>query len=338
MTTVLIGHDHTLAQLDRTAMLGTPAHGYLFVGPEGVGKKTAAVCFASRLNCPIPADDPHGACPVCRRIASGKHPDVIVERPERNRIRVDRIREIREFFRYAPVEGRYRVAIIDDAHLMNHQAQNALLKTLEEPPPGRMLILVSAKPSLLLATVRSRCRKIRFGPVPPGPLEALLCRDTGLSGDMARNVAVLAGGSVGRALELAKSDHSDAGHGLDTFLSDPGAKGLKGILELSAALTGNRQSAVEAVDIAIGLVGDALLDRGAYGDCVPEDPAVDEDGHRSMLRSRRLLAVYDELVRAANLLTADTNINPSLVMDVTLLRIARILGGQSLGIPHPGRT
>ena len=160
--------------LERTAKEGRPAHAYLFTGREGVGKRMAAFRFASMLNCPDPQADPDGTCHVCRRISSETHPDFIIERPEKGMIRIERVRLLQNSFKFAPAEARFRIAVIDDAHLMNRSAQNALLKTLEEPPPARVIVLVTSKPFLLLSTVRSRCRRVRFGPIPLETLCAIL--------------------------------------------------------------------------------------------------------------------------------------------------------------------
>ena len=330
----LLGHEAVMEFLERTATQGRPAHAYLFSGREGIGKKTAAVAFACFLNCPEPGHDPDHSCPVCRRINSGNHPDVIVEEPERGMIRIEQIRGLQNFFRFAPVEGRYRVIVINDAHLMNRQAQNALLKTLEEPPPGRILILVSAKPSLLLPTVRSRCRGVRFGPIPASKLAGLLEQKRGLDTDKASTLAAISGGSVAKALEIEKSDYLDLSRQVISILAEPGKSGIKGLLQVSKEISRNRKTAADALDIASGWVRDLLVQR------ILSDPS--QAIHRDFLdmtisraqhhSTRTLLAVYHELMKATDMVQADTNINCNMVIDVALLKITRLLAGPTLGI------
>ena len=222
----LIGHENVLALLKRTVEGGRPSHAYLFVGREGVGKKLVAIRFASMLNCLANEVDPACDCRICRRVREGKHPDVIIEQPEKGMIRIDRVRNIQKIFRYPPIEGRFRVVVIDDAHTMNRQAQNALLKTLEEPPPGRVLILVTAKPALLLSTVRSRCRKIPFGSLPMEPLIALIQQQIDLPIDQTRTLVVLAGGSAGKAFELADSRYLEIREEVLSILTEPDRKSV----------------------------------------------------------------------------------------------------------------
>ncbi len=323
-----------MAFLERTATQGRPAHAYLFSGREGIGKKAAAVTFACSLNCPDPGHDQDRSCAVCRRIRSGNHPDFIVEQPEKGMIRIERIRGLQSFFRYAPVEGRYRVIIFDDAHLMNRQAQNALLKTLEEPPPRRILILVSAKPSLLLPTVRSRCRDVRFGPIPAPQLASLLEQKRGLPPEKAAALAAMACGSMARALEIEKSNYLDLCRQVISILAEPGKHGIRGLLEVSKEISRNRKTAVDAIEIACTWVRDLLVQR-----VLPDSSQMT---HRDFLditaskaqhhSTRTLLAVYHELMRASNMIQADTNINPNMVIDVVLLNITRMLAGPTLGI------
>jgi DNA polymerase III subunit delta' len=336
----LIGHEHIQDLLKRTVAGGRPSHAYLFAGREGVGKRLVAIRFASMLNCSSQKVDPECDCRMCRRIRDGKSPDVLVERPERGMIRIDRVRNLQRFFRYPPIESRFRVVVIDDAHTMNHQAQNALLKILEEPPPGRTLILVSSKPALLLSTVRSRCRKIVFGPLPLGPLTDMVSRQTGFSTDKSRVPASLAGGSAGKALELAGSKYMELREDMLSMLTHPGKRGVRGLLDLSVRISADREKASEAIEIATTLVRDMLVMQSG-GDA---STAVNSDSLDIIASSAQhytqddLFAVYEELANAAELVDSDIHVNRNLVMDVALLKITRILAGPSYGITAGGIT
>jgi DNA polymerase-3 subunit delta' len=155
--------------------------------------------------------DACGACAACRRIERGLHPDVIVVEPgETGSIKIDQVRDVIEQVGYRPFEGARRVVIIDEADAMMVAAQNALLKTLEEPPPSSLFLLVSSMSDALLATVRSRCSRLRFGPLSPAEVAEVLIRDHGYRTGDAHAAAALAGGSVGSALSAGAADVADA--------------------------------------------------------------------------------------------------------------------------------
>ncbi|MDQ7784480.1 MAG: DNA polymerase III subunit delta' [Desulfomonilaceae bacterium] len=338
---ILIGHERVISLLDRAVHEGRPAHAYLFTGREGIGKKQAAIRFACRLNCPDPDSDPDGTCPVCRRIVGGNHPDVTIEVPERGIIRIDRIRSLQSHFRYAPIEGRFKVTVIDDAHTMNAAAQNALLKTLEEPPAGRILILVTSKPYVLLPTVRSRCRRIRFAPLSAGEVTGILEKSRGMSAEEAEMSASVSGGSVSRALEMDEAGFPDLRNQVLSVLTDPGAVGITGLVEMSATLSSDKKRAADAVDIAATWVRDQIVGmvRGHDGPSNPNGDCQDRASSSAPSRfsARELMRVYDELLKASELIDADINVNRNLVFDVMLLRIARIMAGPTFGVTRHDR-
>ena len=321
-----LGHEHILSLLRQTVAEGRPAHAYLFSGPEGIGKKLVAVRFAAMLNCPQSQDDSSASCPVCRRICEEKHPDFIIEKPLRGMIRIDRVRHIQSFFQFAPVEAFYRVAIIDDAHSMNRAAQNALLKTLEEPPAGRVLILVTSKPFLLLPTVRSRCRRIRFGPIRNDILAEIL-EQQGLDREKVSLVAATSGGSVARALEMSASHFLDLRRQMIDMLADSQSVGIRGNLELSAEISKDRDLALDAIGIALSWVRDLLaVKEGSVGSGIINSDLLDRIVFSAEhLTREQLFSIYDELVKASELVEAEINVNRNLIMDVLLLRIRRIL-------------
>lgn len=150
--------------------------------------------------------DACGVCPACQRIARGIHPDVLLIEPlDSGVIKVDQIRDAVDRAAYRPFEGKRRVVIVDDADALMPQAQNALLKTLEEPPSASVFLLVTARPDALLATVRSRCPQLRFRVLSVDDVAGVL-RSRGASDTEARAVAANADGSVGRALQASAGD------------------------------------------------------------------------------------------------------------------------------------
>jgi len=162
----IIGHAPVIDLLRQAVRRGRVPQSLLFAGPDGVGKHAVAIALAQAVNCPNPRDgDACGTCSTCLRIARGQHSDVtVIDKGDKASIQIDRVRErILDVVGYRPFEARRRVFILDPADEMTIQTQDALLKTLEEPPPAAMIILVTAYPDTLLPTIQSRCRRLRFG-------------------------------------------------------------------------------------------------------------------------------------------------------------------------------
>jgi DNA polymerase-3 subunit delta' len=180
-------------------------HALLFTGADGIGKRSLALAFVARLQCESDGEDACGECASCRQIAAVSHPDVqlLSVMPGKKEIGIDRIRDVKRFMQLQPMRGRAKVAIIDEAHALTIAAQNALLKVLEEPPARSFLLLISSNPGALLATVRSRCQRLQFAPLPTDTVVEILTAASPIDAAAARELALLAEGSPGRAQMLA---------------------------------------------------------------------------------------------------------------------------------------
>jgi DNA polymerase-3 subunit delta' len=212
----LIGHDRVIGLLQRE--ITAPAHAYLFAGPSNVGKATVAHRFAAALLCEQGGRHDH-PCSSCRRATSGNHPDLIAVEPDgRTALSVEQARTTVAQAPMAPVEGSRKVFVFDEAGSMSDQAANALLKTLEEPTPSTVFVLVVESEDDLPPTVASRCRTVQFGRVREETLIAAL-EGLGLGAEQAGEAARISGGRPGLALGLATNP--DVAVYRDVWLSVP---------------------------------------------------------------------------------------------------------------------
>ncbi len=246
------GHDHLVERFRSALGRGRMSGSFLFVGPAGVGKHTFALKLAQTLLCDARPEnqlDPCGSCAACTQVAANSHPDLLTVAKPQDRAFIplelmigDKDHRMREGLCHdislKPYMGNRKIAIIDDADYLNAEGANSLLKTLEEPPPRSVLILVGTTPAKQLPTIRSRCRIIRFDPLPTEKVAELLMLG-GHASDPgeAHRLAQLADGSVGRALQMADGGLIEFRPKLFAALSRP-------ILE-SVRLAGAVQSLVE---------------------------------------------------------------------------------------------
>lgn len=208
----IIGQERAVSILRGCIAKDRIPHAFLFAGDEGVGKKLTAINFVKTLNCTpflsahtMPSlPDSCDTCPSCLKTEKRSHPDIFFIDPEGEgeQITVASIRELEEALRYKPFEGKYKAAVVDQADRMNAAAANAFLDTLESPPSQSILILVSARPDMLLPTIRSRCQRINFNPLPLHVMSALVReRSHNISRERADLLSELSGGRLGYAIQ-----------------------------------------------------------------------------------------------------------------------------------------
>jgi DNA polymerase-3 subunit delta' len=331
----IVGHRHLLERLAQAIARGTLPPSVIFSGPEGVGKRAAALALAQALNCERPiawpdgeaaGQDACGECGACRRIARGVHSDLLIVAPgDSGTIKVDQIRDAIDRSAYRPFEGRRRVVIVDGADALMGEAQNALLKTLEEPPPASVFVLVTSRPDLLLPTVRSRCQRLRFGPLSPGEIAAVLVRDHGMSERDAHAAAVIADGSLGRALDRDAEDAAAARDAAARLLTAAAASAdPRRRLDAAKAVTAGAAER-DALAERLHALSSLLRDMGALHSGAADDVLANADLKSTLDTARRAFDV-DRVVAAfaavdRGIAVLERNASPKIVADWVALNI-----------------
>lgn len=202
----VVGQTHIIQTLKNAIVQNRIAHAYLFCGPRGTGKTSIAKIFARTLNCTNNQDAPCGVCENCKMAANGSHPDIIeIDAASNNG--VDEVRNLIDKVKYAPMQGKYKIYIIDEVHMMTSGAFNALLKTIEEPPAHVIFIFATTEPNKVLPTIISRCQRFDFNKVSMHDIKyrlSVVCKNEGIEIDEngLTLIAQLADGGMRDALSI----------------------------------------------------------------------------------------------------------------------------------------
>ena len=326
----MIGHEQARARLARAVAAGQVSHAYLFTGPESIGKTTLALSFAMLLLCEHPdlvAGIPCGVCASCRKVEHGNHPDVTLVAPEegKRQLGVDVVREsVVRLANLAPSAGQWRIFILPDVELMTANTVNALLKTLEEPPPGVVLLLTSGEPENLLPTLLSRCQVVPLQPLSPGEVAAALEAGWNAAPAEALALAALANGRLGwavRALEQPELREERARHleqlvGLAAATRDARLKAAAGLA--TDGETARRVLELWTLwwrDVTLAACGAAYLTSTGSARREAERQGRALGCARADVFLRKLLEAQTAL---------DANANPRLTLEVLLLDLPRI--------------
>jgi DNA polymerase-3 subunit delta' len=314
----VLGQPRVVAALQSACAAGRLAHAYLFVGPEGVGKATTARALAAALLCGRSAavGEGCGDCPDCAAVRRGDHPDLVLAAPPEGKrsLPIATVQELAATLALRPARGPRRIAVLDGAERCTEEAANALLKTLEEPPGGALLVLIAADPSPLPATIRSRCQLLRFGPLPRDVIVQQLLAG-GMDAPTASTRADRADGSLGAAWR-GDADDAEAARELLGPLADP-TDGAAIHAQTQAVLERCRTDAetAEAVREALSRLLAARIpqERAALREALAEATAGDPGGHAVEARLRALLAARRAL---------RSNATPELVVETLLLQMS----------------
>jgi len=348
----VIGHRRIVGLLSRSLQHGSLPPSLILEGPSGIGKRLVSIASAQALNCsgtigsaaftidsagnrgspPSTIEfDACGICSACTRIARNVHADVLVVEPgENGSIKIEQVREIVDRAAYRPFEGRRRVVIIDEADALVPAAQNALLKTLEEPPSSSVFMLITSRPEMLLPTVRSRCPRLRFRPLSTDEVAAALVKRGRTAGE-AHAVAGAAAGSIGRALEASAGELVEARDIAVRVLSQAAATGprqhLGGLEAAKELLTGtgaggasDREQLASHLRAMASLLRDVeVLAAGASEDVLANPDVRPELERLSAYRGERGIRAFEAVDRA--LVALDSNAGIKIVADWVALNV-----------------
>ncbi len=332
------GHDAQVQALRRAMAGGRLPHAFLFVGQPGIGKGLFARTLAQALLCeqhPETDLDPCGHCPSCLQVIEGTHPDVLtVSKPEdKQELPIRAIRDLCIDLGLKPMRGSRRVAIVEDADDLSDEAANAFLKTLEEPPPGSVLILIGAAAETQLDTILSRCRVMRFDPLPSEDLASILLQHH-LAPDAANasRLAERGEGSVSRARGLADESLEAFRRGMIDEIGAPRSFDAPGFARRLDAFCkeAGKESAPQR-DRARLLIGElARLFRGVLWQTAGVEPPAPDEADRTAIASvARRMEPEDAFILADRCLEADfqvqRNANRSLVFDTLAHDIGELL-------------
>lgn len=320
------GNAGILRHLQSAIKNGTVSHAYIFEGPSGMGKKLLANTFAKALQCEERISPPCQTCVSCRRFENHNHPDVIYVAPAKTKsIGVDDIREqVNRNMEIKPYEYPYKIFLIDAADTMTAAAQNALLKTIEEPAGYGVFLLLAANKDFFLPTILSRCVTFRMQPLPDTLVTAeLLAR--GIDEELARTAGVYARGNIGRAIQLAESDEFQAmRRKLLSHMCDLPSMELVKAFSLFELLEGYKDQIQEALDILFLWYRDIVVAKETGGNHFLMQSDYRDEIMREA-KSADFKALYDKL-EAVQLAKSQLRQNGSfpLTIEVLLFKILRV--------------
>ena len=257
------GQERAITFLRRAWERRRLAHALLFTGPVGVGKLATARALALGVHCDVAPFDACGSCDACRTIAAGTHPDVrVVTGPlaDRRDIAIEQVRELQHDLGFRCMSAHPKIGIVNDAECLTLQAQNALLKTLEEPAGDTLLVLVAVNAAALAPTILSRCQRVGFDPLPTADVVAILAAH-GRSDTEARALAAFAEGSPGRALAFDAEFFARRRPEILTRLGDARRGGFKALADLAQELANEDKDLAPILGVIASWYRDALRRR-----------------------------------------------------------------------------
>jgi DNA polymerase III subunit delta' len=325
----VVGHRQAITLLENSLRQGTLAHAYLFTGPRHIGKRTLAINLAQAVNCESDTK-PCGQCTPCRRIAAGKHADIHVIdllSSDKKDIGIDQVRDIQAAAYLPPYEGKRRVFIVEKTELLSLEAANCILKTLEEPLPHVLLILLCSREKILLPTILSRCQRLELRPLPTALVRDTLIQKHGTDRDRAELLARLSGGCPGWAIQaLTDATLMDDREERLAALAEVVISGVPERLKYAAALASRfgkeRAKVMEILSSWLYWWRDVLMAKSGNDHLLINiDRRETVCHHASTMNIRQIVDFITYLQLTSRYL--DQNANPRLALELLMLRIPR---------------
>ncbi len=330
----LIGHEWAADILKKHIQKGNVSHAYLICGPDGIGRRSLALRFAQALTCPEAKEtgEPCQLCPTCQRIARMQHPDLFIVTVSENRkeILIEQVRSLQHDLSLAPYEAPYRIGLLLDFQNASASAQNAMLKTLEEPTARTILLVTASRPEDLLPTIASRCEVILLRSAGLEEVADSLEKEAGVTREEAEKIARLSGGRYGLALAMQK----DLGivernnlliDGLLRLMSAPLRDRFAYAEELTSRKAAPRENLHDAIRVWISIWRDVLLiNGGARTPIIHADYQAALHQLASVISSTEIHAQISRLEEALDQLDKNANtrlLAEILVMDLPQLRM-----------------
>lgn len=255
----IVGHADIIKSLTGALVSGRVAHSYLFSGPEGVGKFTVALSFAQALMCSRTIDgDGCGDCDGCKKVAGGVHPEVVIFRPQSSTLKLEQIRQLTAGVKMGPAMGPWTVRIVDKADTMTVEAANSLLKTLEDPLSGVIMILITTRPQVIVPTILSRCQHLYFQPLLRGQIIEGINKIAGVTGKDAFLAATLAGGSISRALDLLSGGFSMRDRSWE-LIKNFNVAGIEEVFTLARDIAASKEKVLPLLELMALWLRDVLV-------------------------------------------------------------------------------
>jgi len=316
----IIGHKKQKNILLRAINTQHIAHAYLFEGPEGIGKRQVALAFVRILLCDHSTGC--GQCASCLKVDHHNHPDVHSLDADGTALKIDQIRSLQQDLSLHPLEGNYKICLVDGADYFTTGAANALLKTLEEPQPGTIIILLTSRPEKLLSTIRSRCQRLPFGRLSKQLIANVLTDKLDLNSTDAKILAALSEGSFKKALGTNQELFLEKRRKLIQSLSALSAGSIIPTFSLADELEAEKELLSDILDIFQAFYRDILLLRHGQA----EEELVNMDLLEILHKQSRLLTTASLMLKLKALEAArfhlQRNVNCRLALEVMLMRIA----------------
>lgn len=300
------------------------SHAYLFIGKEGVGKEFVAFQFAKALNCDKLEVDSCEECISCRKFNNKNHPDIIQIIPDGNSIKIDQIRKFQHQISYKPYESERKIYIIKEAEKMSLQAANSLLRILEEPPEYATIILLATREESLLPTITSRCQIIKFKPLMVEEIADKLVSEFGLEAAEAKKRAILADGSLNKAVSFSKEEETTLERRSEILnkVTDLLNLNLVEVFELAQQIGQDNEEISCILEDIMSFYRDLILYKGSNDSSLIINFDYEDDLVRlsSEYTFAELQSVIELLEETDNLIK-NTNVDLQLALEVMLIKI-----------------